>query len=152
MSTPKRFHALDIVLHTIPTRWWEIDKENMGYCKECAQMMRLRFEHPEENLYFVKEDPRRHLAKWNQVWVVEPRLEWVHIFIHTLGKVPTEWYVEIELRRGTSEWSALIDSFLLTFSFESGFANIGQALHNIQEVIFDSTNPIIECAPLAWDA
>lgn len=39
----------------------------------------------------------------------------VHMFIHTLGKVPTKWYLETELCKGTSEWYALIDSFLLTF-------------------------------------
>ena len=68
------------------------------------------------------------MEKWNQVWGVEPRSEWVHMFIHTLGKVPAEWYLETELRRGTSEWSALVDSFILTFSFEGGLETVGQAL------------------------
>ena len=72
----------------------------MGYWEECVHMMRLGFECPvikEEDLYSGEEDLRRHLAKWNQVWGVEPRPEWVHMFIHTLGKVPTGWYLETNL-------------------------------------------------------
>ena len=94
-------------------------------------MMQLQFKFPvikEEDLYSGKEDLRRHLAKWNKVWDVEPRPKWVHMFINTLGKFPTEWYLEIELRRGTSEWYALTKSFILTFSFVNGFHTIGQAL------------------------
>ena len=50
-----------------------------------------------------------------------------YVYSH-VGKVPTEWYLEIELRRGTSEWSALTASFILTFSFESGFDMVVEAL------------------------
>ena len=73
------------------------------------------------------------------------------MFIHMLGKVPTKWYLETDLHRGTSEWPTLIESFILTFSFESWFETIGQVLHNIQEVIFYSTKHVIDCAPPAWD-
>ena len=69
----QRFHTLDLGLHTTPARWWETHKENMGYWEECTQMTWLRFEQlviKEEDLYSGKEDPRRHLAKWNQVWGV----------------------------------------------------------------------------------
>ena len=74
------------------------------------------------------------------------------MFIHTLGKVPNNWYLDIELCQGTSEQFALMESFILTFSFESVFDKIGKELHNIQELIFDATKPTIECAQLAWDA
>ena len=73
------------------------------------------------------------------------------MLIHTLGKVPTDWYLEIELHRGNSECSTLMESFILTFKFESGFVKIGKSLHDIQEVIFDTTKPMVKCALPAWD-
>ena len=54
------------------------------------------------------------------------------MFIPTLGKVPTDWYLDTELHRGTSEWYVLTESFILTFIFESGFDKISKALHKIQ--------------------
>ena len=98
-------------------------------------MMRLRFECPNiiiEETYFRKGDSRKHLAKWTEAWGEKPRLEWVHIFINSLGKVPTDWYLETELRRGTNEWNMLTESFLLTFSFEIGFRCLNEALKDIQ--------------------
>ena len=103
-------------------------------------MMRLWFECPVikmGDVYSGKKDLHRHLARQNQVWGIEPRPEWVHMFIHTLGKVPTECYLEIELCRGTSEWSTLTERFIETFIFESGF---------------DTKKPTIECATLVWNA
>ena len=98
MTEGHRFHALDLGLCATPTRWWETHKNDMGDLEECVCMMRLWFECPVikmEDVYSRKEDPCRHLVRWNQVWGIEPRLEWVHIFIHMLRKVPTEWYLEI---------------------------------------------------------
>lgn len=117
----QRFHALDIFLRATPTRWWETHKENMGNSKECARMMRLWFECQiikMEDVYSRKENLPRNLRRWNQVCGIEPRLEWVLMFIHTLGKVPIEWYLETELHKCTGEWSALIYNFILTFSLQ----------------------------------
>lgn len=61
-------------------------------------------------------------------------------------------HLETELRRGTIEWTAMIESFILTFSFESGSKCLGKELQDIQEVIFDNTNPNLECAFPTWDA
>ena len=85
-------HAMDLGLCATPARWSKNHKGNMGNCEECVRMMRLQFEFPiikMEDVYSSEEDLHRHLARWNQVWGVKPRPEWVHMFIHTLGKVPT---------------------------------------------------------------
>lgn len=116
----QRFHALDFRLRGTRERWWETHKENMGNWEECACMTRLRFECLTirmEEVYYGKDDPCRHLARWNQVRGVEPRHEWVYMLIDTLGKVAIDWYLEIELRRGTNEWSTLTERFILTFIF-----------------------------------
>ena len=47
------------------------------------------------------------------------------------------WYLEVELRRGTMEWSAVREKFVLNFSFESRFPCINTTLHTIQDVVFD---------------
>ena len=66
-----------------------------------------------------------------------PEDEWVHLFIHTLDTVPRNWYTETELRRGTITWPVMIDSFLLTFTFESEYPSIDQALKIIKTKMFD---------------
>ena len=59
--------------------------------------------------------------------------------------------METELQRETNEGISPTDSFILTFSFESGFECLGKALQDIQEVIFDTTKPKVECALPTWD-
>ena len=66
---------------------------------------------------------------------MEPK--WVHIFIHTLNRVPMNWYPETKLRHGTTEWAALKEILILTFNFESGFQGLDESLLAIQDVIFD---------------
>ena len=63
--------------------------------------------------------------------------EWVHLFIHTLGTIPKNGYIEIELRRGIKDWSLLIDGFKLTFGFESEYPEIDDALKVIKTKIFE---------------
>ena len=58
--------------------------------------------------------------------------EWVHLFVQTLDTVPRNWYTETELRKGTISWPIMIESFLLTFSFESKYPSIDQALKIIK--------------------
>ena len=73
--------------------------------------------------------------------------EWVHRFIHTLDPVPRNWYTETELRKGTITWPLLIDSFLLTFSFESEYPNIDQALEIIKVKIFEGSTLSVQTQP-----
>ena len=41
------------------------------------------------------------------------------------------------MRKGTITWPVMIDNFLLTFTFESEYPNIDQALEVIKTNIFD---------------
>ena len=65
-----------------------------------------------------------------------PPHEWPHHFIHTLEGIPTNQYVDQELRKGTVEWTSLQQNFIVTFSFEHENPNIDLALKQIRGVIF----------------
>lgn len=66
----------------------------------------------------------------------KPKLEWVHMFCHILDTIPMNWCLEMELHHGTTEWDISKEGFLLTFSFEDGFASIDEALQEIKAIIF----------------
>ena len=47
------------------------------------------------------------------------------------------WYIEMELRHGTSEWDILRDGFLLTFMFEDRWLDtIDDVLKAVKATIF----------------
>ena len=46
------------------------------------------------------------------------------------------WYIETELRHGTSEWDILREGFMMTFSFEDGFDSIDEVLQEVKAAIF----------------
>lgn len=46
------------------------------------------------------------------------------------------WYLETELRHGTSEWDILREGFIMKFNFEDGFDCIDEALQEVKETIF----------------
>ena len=60
------------------------------------------------------------------------------------------WYLETELRHGTAEWDILREGFLLTFSFEHGFASIDEALQEIKAVIFITSQEPMEWTQPDW--
>ena len=59
-----------------------------------------------------------HLNRWVQAYGEEPQPKWVHLFYHTLDVIPRNWYTEIDLRHGTTEWDMFHEGFLSTFLFE----------------------------------
>jgi hypothetical protein len=65
-----------------------------------------------------------------------PPEEWPHHFIHTLESIPTNWYVDQDLRRGTAEWTILQQNFIVTFSFEHENPNMDSKLKQIRGEIF----------------
>lgn len=58
------------------------------------------------------------------------------MFYHTLDMIPMNWYMEMELRHGTTKWDVLKGSSLLIFSFEDGFECIDESLQEIKDAIF----------------
>jgi hypothetical protein len=67
---------------------------------------------------------------------MRPAKEWPHHFIHTLEGIPTNWYVDQELHKGTTNWTLLQQNFTFTFSFEHEKSNIDSTLKYIIGVIF----------------
>lgn len=135
----QRFQALDWALHATPSRWWGTHKGSFDDWRECRNMMRTRFRKPKVRMthkYDGKDDPRTHLAKWAQAYGPKPKPEWVHLFCHNLDVIPMNWYLETELRHGTSEWDILCEGFIMTFSFEDRFDCIDEALQEVKETIF----------------
>ena len=101
--------------------------------------MAIRFSVDKEYVpqkYTGETDPSTHIQACERSWLDVPEEEWVHQFIHTLDTVPRNWYTETELRKGTTTWSLMINSFLLTFAFESEHPSVAQALDIIKIKIF----------------
>lgn len=86
--------------------------------------------------YDGQDDPRAHLAKWDQAYGEKPQSDQVHLFYHTLDVVPMNQYIETELCHGTSEWDILHKGFIMTFSFEDRFDCIDEALQEMKVAIF----------------
>lgn len=87
-------------------------------------MMKIKF--PQNLEYFDKfytreVSPLRHIdiriSGWKKHNILEE--EWMHYSIHTLDMVPTNWYVQQELRRTIVACPRLVEYFFDTFIFES---------------------------------
>jgi len=98
--------------------------------------------------YSGKDDQCEHLDQWTKAWGEEPQQEWVHIFCHTLYTIPMNWYLEMELHHGTTEWDILRERFLLTFSFEDGFECIDEVPQGIKDAIFRTLEESVEWVQL----
>jgi hypothetical protein len=77
-----------------------------------------------------------HLEKHKELWKMTPLEEWPHHFLHTLEGIPTNWYTNQELHRGTASWKAFQHNFTVTFSFKHENPNINTTLKKIRGVIF----------------
>ena len=109
--------AMDLAVRATPARWWYAHKENIASWDDLKRLMAIRFSTDSEYVqhkYTGQSDPRSHIQTCEQNWSDIPEDEWVHRFIHTLDTVPRNWYTEAELRKGTTTWPLMIDSFLLT--------------------------------------
>jgi hypothetical protein len=67
---------------------------------------------------------------------MKPPEKWPHHFIHTLEDIPTNWYTNQELHKGTTTWTTLQQKFTITFSFEHENPNIDAALKWTRGIIF----------------
>ena len=125
----QRMEAIDLAVKATPARWWHAHKEHIASWDDFKRLMAIRFSNNKEPLqqkYTGESHPRSHIKICEQSWLDIPEDEWVHLFIHTLDTVPRNWYTEIELRRGMITWPIMIDSFLITFTFESEYPSIDQ--------------------------
>jgi hypothetical protein len=80
--------------------------------------------------------PTEHLEKCRTLWKLTPPEEWHHHFIQNLEGIPSNWYIDQELRKGTTTWMTLQRNFTVTLSFEHKNPNIDVTLKHIRGVIF----------------
>ena len=142
-------------MHTNLEHWWDMHKGNIEDWDECNRMMRLHFEKPTSppmDIFGGRGDSCKNLATWMEVWDKTTRAEWVHMFVHTLGPIPTAWYLEMELRRWTLNWVIMSESFQLTFGMAGGSEGLDEALQDIEALLFDDSRPQIECVAPSWEA
>jgi hypothetical protein len=59
-----------------------------------------------------------------------------------LGHNPKNWYLELEVRRETTDWEELTQNFKVTFSFEDDAPLIDSTLQVIKNNIFSSEDSI----------
>jgi hypothetical protein len=71
----------------------------------------------------------------------------MHRFIHMLDTIPKNWYLELEMRRETTEWGELVQRFKIMFTFEHESPFIHATLQAIQKKIFLEVE-MMEVVPL----
>ena len=59
-----------------------------------------------------------HVIQRIETWNKVPRQDWTHLFVHTLDTIPKNWYLELEVRKETTNSEELNHNFKETFSFE----------------------------------
>jgi hypothetical protein len=102
----QRLLLLDIALKEITTRWWGAHKETIQDWYQCKRLLRIRFGveqgRNKTRRYDGQGTPMEHLEKCREQWRMTPVEEWTHHFIHTLEGIPGKWYIDQEMRRGTT--------------------------------------------------
>lgn len=73
------------------------------------------------------------------------------MFISTLDTIPRNWYIELELRRGTKTCGEMVNHFIGTFSFEDENPTIDIALQVVKENIWDEGKIMTELEESEWD-
>lgn len=73
----------------------------------------------------------------------------MHQFASTLDIVPRNWYVKLELQRGTENWTEMVEHFITTFSFKDDCPFIDEALQITRENIFEEVTLPVYHHP-AW--
>ena len=122
---------MDLAVRATPARWWYAHKGNIASWDDLKRLMAIGFSTDKASIqqkYTGQSDPRSHIQTCEQNWSDIPEDEWVHRFIHTLDTVPRNWYIETELRKGTTTWPFMIDNFLLMFTFESEYPSVDQGV------------------------
>jgi hypothetical protein len=87
--------------------------------------------------------PTDHLTQCTVTWSSVPKKEWMHLFVHTLDTIPKNWYIELEVHRGTTDWEYLTHNFKVTFNFEDDAPSVDTTLQIIKNKIFTSEDSMI---------
>ena len=107
-------------------------------------MMILCFEPPAHlcvKNFIGPGDLHEHLTPWMEECCEITTNEWVHLFIHALGPIPTTWYLDAELHQHTLHWETLKDAFVGTFELIGGTEALDEALQDIHALVFYESHP-----------
>ena len=77
--------------------------------------------------------------------------EWVHLFIHALGPIPTAWYLDVDLHQRTRYWETLKDEFLGKFGLTGGSEALDEALQDIDTFVFGESSPYSAGVRPTWE-
>ena len=69
-------------------------------------------------------------------WQDQTPKEWVQSFVHSLGLIPTAWYLDAELHQRTYHWRNLQEDFIRTFGLIGGSDVLDEALQDIDVHVF----------------
>jgi hypothetical protein len=129
-----------LALKATPARWWGAYKETITDWYQCKWLLHIRFgieqKCNKKHKYDGQGAPAEHSEKCRVLWKMTPLEEWPHHFVHTLEGIPSNWYTDQELHRGTLNWTILQHNFTVTFLFKHKNPNIDVTLQQIQGVIF----------------
>lgn len=119
-----------------PTRWWVVHKYQVVGWLQCKELLKIRFDTFARVLgdkYLRMECPKTHLKKCvaTSTRGRVRQQEWVHGFIHTLDVILVNWYIELEVCRGTHDWNEMAQNFKATFSFEAEEPALDDALKEL---------------------
>lgn len=80
------------------------------------------------------------MVAWMEAWGNQTTGEWVHLFTHALGPIPTAWYLDAELHKRTRHLETLKNDFIGTFILIGGFEALDEALQDIDTFVFGNTS------------
>jgi hypothetical protein len=107
----QRLLSLDIELKETLVIWWGMHKDTFKDWYQCKWLLRIRFGAEQGRNQLQKYDGQwtleEHLEKCITLWRMTPLEEWPHHFVHTLEGIPSIWYADQEMRRGTMSWTVL---------------------------------------------
>jgi hypothetical protein len=71
-------------------------------------------------------------------WRSIMKQEWTHLFVHSLDTIMKNWYVELEVHRGTGYWEELTKKLRVTLNFQNNDPLVDSTLYVIKNNIFES--------------
>jgi hypothetical protein len=85
-------------------------------------------------LSYLMDHVTQCIVTWNKV----PKKESTHLFMHTLYIILKNWYIELEVYRGTRDWEELTKNFKVTLKFENYDPLIDSSFQVIKDNIFST--------------
>jgi len=102
---------LDVALKATIARWWATHKDHIKEWSQLRTLITAQFSSTvmfEGIKYAGETSPGDCVDLCIEVWQNIPQEEWVHMFVSTIDIVSKNWYIKLELRRGTEVWGDMM--------------------------------------------